>query len=195
MLRSVPPALPQRESGAILEEAVDACGEEFPLFGAAFEFGAACGGDSIRFAFPAFADNFFPAFEPALLFHFGEQGIEPPEGGMSYPVRDIGEFLTDTIAVHGFSVMKQRENQHLGVPLDHFRINTLFHALDISHSDISTSMQLNGFFQPLENSCLFVKFVGQNIPNLGNVSSYPRLSCLSCVALRKVWVSIQPVSP
>ncbi len=97
-------------SGATLEEAVNAGGEEFPFFGATFAFRSTFGGDPVRFAFPAFADDFFSAFEPALLFHFSEQGIEPPKGGVSHPVRDIGEFLTDTIAVHGLAMMKQCEN-------------------------------------------------------------------------------------
>ena len=124
---------------AVLEEPVDPGGEEFPLFGAPLQFRPARCGNSVGVANAALTNRFRPAFEPALFLHLPEKRIDAPKRGMHHLMGDIGEFLPDEIAVHGTPAVQQRQNEHIGVPLHHFAVNTSFHAADISHNDISTS--------------------------------------------------------
>ena len=65
--------------------------------------------------------------------------IEPSVGGLKNLTGSLREFLPDEVAVQGALLLQQGENEHFDMPLYHLTVQTLFHAVNISLSDISTS--------------------------------------------------------
>ena len=82
------------------ENAVDACGEEFPFFDTDFEFRSASGCDGISFSHTAFAYGFQSAFQPTFFLHPREQGIDPSQRGVNNLIRLVCQLLSDEVSVH-----------------------------------------------------------------------------------------------